>query len=78
MNQTSIYMAEALKQAREAAQRSEVPVGAVIVAKREIIAADGNRTLEMKDPTAHAEILVIRKAANLIGSERLTRRVRFA
>lgn len=51
--------------------RGEVPVGAVLVHDGEIIAADGNRTLELKDPTAHAEMLVIRKAATKLGNERL-------
>ena len=53
----------ALSEAKNAARRDEVPVGAVIVNKNgKIIAKDGNRTQEMKDPTAHAEILTIRKA----------------
>ena len=67
------YMQEALDQARAAAARDETPVGAVIVdpAKGEIIAADGNRTRELNDPTAHAEILAIRAACAKLGSERL-------
>lgn len=64
-------MEDAIRQARLAAKRDEVPVGAVIIHNNEIIAADGNRTLERKDPTAHAEILVIRSAAQKLGSERL-------
>ena len=64
-------MMAALDQAKLAASRGEVPVGAVLVSNNEIIASDGNRTIELKDPTAHAEILVIRKAASLISSERL-------
>lgn len=67
------YMQEALDQAHAAAARDETPVGAVIVdpAKGEIIAADGNRTRELNDPTAHAEILAIRAACAKLGSERL-------
>ena len=66
------YMAEALAEARAAAERGEVPVGAVIVRDGTILARAGNRTLELKDPTAHAELLAIREAAGRIGSERLT------
>ena len=61
----------AFVQARMAGARGEVPVGAVIVRDRAIIAAAGNRTLEDRDPTAHAEMLAIRKAAQALGSERL-------
>jgi tRNA(adenine34) deaminase len=64
-------MAAALDEARAAAARGEVPVGAVIVRGGEILARAGNRTLELKDPTAHAEILAIRAAAQALGSERL-------
>ncbi len=64
-------MALAFAQARLAAARGEVPVGAVIMRNSEMLAADGNRTLELKDPSAHAEMLVIRQAAARIGSERL-------
>lgn len=67
------HMDEALKQARAAALRGEVPVGAVIVAADgRIVAAEGNRTREHKDPTAHAEMLVIRAACDLLKTERLT------
>jgi len=63
----------ALVEARLAAARGEVPVGAVIVAPDgRTFAAAGNRTRELSDPTAHAEILVIREACRLLGSERLT------
>jgi tRNA(Arg) A34 adenosine deaminase TadA len=66
-------MDRALAEAAAAADRGEVPVGAVIVDGRSgaVIAADGNRTLEKKDPTAHAELLAIRAAAGALGSERL-------
>jgi len=65
------YMDMALQEARAAAGRGEVPVGAVLVRGGEVLARAGNRTLELKDPTAHAEILAIRAAAARIGSERL-------
>ncbi len=61
----------ALEQARAAAQRGEVPVGAVIVADGRVVAAAGNRTRELNDPTAHAEILALRAACAAAGSERL-------
>ncbi len=65
-------MAEALEQARAAAARGEVPVGAVIAAPDgRVVAAAGNRTRELNDPTAHAEILAIRAACAAAGSERL-------
>ena len=52
----------ALEEAHKAALRDEVPIGAVIVKDGEILAAHGNRTRELNDPTAHAEILCIREA----------------
>lgn len=65
-------MARALAEARAAAARGEVPVGAVILAPDGIVLASaGNRTLELRDPTAHAEMLVIRAATARLGSERL-------
>jgi tRNA(adenine34) deaminase len=66
------YMGAALAQARIAAERGEVPVGAALVAPDgTIVAADGNRTRENSDPTAHAEINVIRQACEASQSERL-------
>ena len=65
------YMAAALDEARAAATRGEVPVGAVVVRGGEIVARAGNRTRELSDPTAHAEVLAIREACRLAGSERL-------
>ncbi|MEO0328926.1 MAG: nucleoside deaminase [Pseudomonadota bacterium] len=72
MLENASYMEDAFQQAKLAALRDEVPVGAVIVHEDKIIAADGNRNLGLKDPTAHAEILTIRRAARILGSERLT------
>ena len=66
------HMDKALDQARAAAARGEVPVGAVIVDPfGVVVAAAGNRTRELNDPTAHAEILAIRAACAALGSERL-------
>jgi tRNA(adenine34) deaminase len=61
----------ALEQARKAQSAGEVPVGCVIVRQGVVIAAAGNRTLTDRDPTAHAELLAIRAAAQELGSERL-------
>src|SRR3954447_1712319 len=66
------FMDLALKAAETAGKSGEVPIGCVIVRDNEVIAAAGNRTLTERDPTAHAEILAIRLAAEVIGSERLT------
>jgi tRNA(Arg) A34 adenosine deaminase TadA len=65
-------MLAALAEAEAAAVREEVPVGAVIVAGGQIIARAGNRTRELSDPTAHAEMLAIRAACAAVKSERLT------
>ncbi|WP_170788239.1 nucleoside deaminase [Ruegeria lacuscaerulensis] len=65
------FMNIALEQARAAADRGEVPVGAVIVQGDQVVAAAGNRTRELNDPTAHAEILALRAACAEVGSERL-------
>jgi tRNA(Arg) A34 adenosine deaminase TadA len=66
-------MDAALDEARRAAERGEVPVGAVVVgANGVVLAQERNRTIELRDPTAHAEILALRSAATALGSERLT------
>ena len=66
------FMGLALEEARKAAGRGEVPVGAIVVnGVGEVLAAAGNRTRELCDPTAHAEILAIRTACAAQGSERL-------
>jgi tRNA(Arg) A34 adenosine deaminase TadA len=61
----------AFAEARAAAGRGEVPVGAVIMRGSEVLARGSNRIIELKDPTAHAEIIAIRAAAAVLGSERL-------
>lgn len=65
-------MALALEEAEAAAGRGEVPVGAVVVSGNTVIAKAGNRTRELADPTAHAEMLAIREACRKLASERLT------
>jgi tRNA(adenine34) deaminase len=66
------FMDLALKTARNAGKSGEVPIGCVIVRNYEVIATANNRTLTDRDPTAHAEVLAIRRAAERIGTERLT------
>ena len=69
---TNQFMEIALKEARLARDRDEVPVGAIIVDKNNnILASNGNRIIELSDPTAHAEILCIREASKKIKNERL-------
>jgi tRNA(adenine34) deaminase len=66
-------IALALEEAKSAALRGEVPVGAVLLsADGALLAQDGNRILERKDPTAHAEMLVMRQGAQALNNERLT------
>jgi tRNA(adenine34) deaminase len=65
-------MALALEEARRAAARGEVPIGAVLTdPDGKVLAASGNRVEELNDPTAHAELLVIRGAAAAVGAPRL-------
>ena len=67
------HMDLALREAEAAARRGEVPVGAVVVAPDgQVVARAGNRTRELSDPSAHAEMLAIRDACKAAGSERLT------
>lgn len=66
-------IALALAEAQAAAERGEVPVGAVLLAPDgTVLARDGNRIVERRDPTAHAEMLVLRAGAAALGNERLT------
>ncbi|MFG6516201.1 nucleoside deaminase [Sulfitobacter sp. 1A13496] len=66
------YMGQALAEARAAAARGEVPVGAVVVSPTgQIVSAAGNETRARNDPTAHAEMLALRAACAAVGSERL-------
>jgi tRNA(Arg) A34 adenosine deaminase TadA len=64
-------MRAALGEARAAGERGEVPIGAAIVLSGAVVVRAGNRTIELRDPTAHAEMIAIRAAAAALGSERL-------
>ena len=65
------YMELALDEARAAAQRGEVPVGAVVVVGDRVLARAGNRTISDCDPSAHAEVVALRAAAQALGNHRL-------
>ena len=65
------FMQLALAEAHTAAEAGEVPIGALLVQNDEVIARSGNRTIRDNDPTAHAEIVVIRETARLVGNHRL-------
>lgn len=65
------YMKMAIKEAQQAARNGEVPVGAVLVKGNRVLAEDHNRCIGRSDPTAHAEILVLRKAGKALGNYRL-------
>lgn len=71
MPPTNQFMRMALEEAKAAGERGEIPVGAVLVLDGKALARAGNRTRELNDITAHAEILVLREAARLLGNERL-------
>ena len=66
------FMNLALSEARKAGQKNEIPIGAVLIAENdELLSAAHNKTIILKDPTAHAEILALRSAAEKIGNYRL-------
>jgi tRNA(Arg) A34 adenosine deaminase TadA len=65
------YMKMALREAKKAGERGEVPIGAVLVRGNQVISKDHNRCIELNDPTAHAEILVLRKGGKVLGNYRL-------
>ncbi len=71
MSETFDPMGIALDEAKEAATRGEVPIGAVVVHDGKMLARAGNETIARDDPTAHAEMVAIRAAAAAIGSQRL-------
>lgn len=72
MVKTNRFMELALAEARAAGKRGEIPIGAVVVLDGTVIGQAGNRTRELNDVTAHAEIAAIREAATAAGNERLT------
>ena len=65
------YMKMAIKEAGQAARSGEVPVGAVLVKGDRVLAEDHNQCIKQSDPTAHAEVLVLRKAGEVLGNYRL-------
>ena len=66
------FMREALKEAQNALDKDEVPVGAVVVYKNKVIARGHNQVESLKDPTAHAEMLALTSATNYLGSKWLS------
>jgi tRNA(adenine34) deaminase len=71
------YMKMALEEAQKAGRNGEVPVGAVLVKGDQVLARDHNRCIEYHDPTAHAEILVLRKGGEASGNYRLNETVMY-
>jgi tRNA(adenine34) deaminase len=65
------YMTQALKEAKKAFDEDEVPIGAVVVLNGKIIARGSNMTEKLNDPTAHAEMIALTSAFNLLGSKYL-------
>src|SRR4030043_184757 len=65
------HMRMALEEAEKAGQRGEVPVGAVLLKGSQVLAKDHNRCLELSDPTAHAEVLVLRRGGKILKNYRL-------
>ncbi len=70
-------MKMALEEAEEAGQKGEIPVGAILLKGDCVIAKDHNRCIELSDPTAHAEILVLRKGGEILRNYRLTETVMY-
>jgi tRNA(adenine34) deaminase len=73
MDPDLLFMQQALEEAHSAALAGEVPIGAILVRDGDLIARSGNRTIRDIDPTAHAEMVVLREAARVIGNHRLAR-----
>jgi tRNA(adenine34) deaminase len=66
-----VYMKMALEEAEKAGARGEVPVGAILLKGDQVLAKDHNRCIELSDPTAHAEVLVLRKGGKILKNYRL-------
>ena len=71
------YMKMALEEAEKASQRGEIPVGAILLKGDQVLARDHNRCIELSDPTAHAEILVLRKGGKILRNYRLEETVMY-
>ena len=71
------YMKMALEEAEKAGQGGEIPVGAVLLKGDQVLAKDHNRCIELNDPTAHAEILVLRKGGKILRNYRLSETVMY-
>jgi tRNA(adenine34) deaminase len=71
------YMRMALEEAEKASQRGEIPVGAILLKGDQVLARDHNRCIELSDPTAHAEILVLRKGGEILRNYRLEETVMY-
>ena len=71
-NCVETWMEVALKEARQAASEGEVPIGAVAVREQGILCSDHNRSIQLSDPTAHAEVLVLREAGRRLANYRLS------
>jgi tRNA(adenine34) deaminase len=71
MDNDAGFMQQALEEARASATAGEVPIGAILVYEGKIVARSGNRTIRDCDPTAHAEMVVLREASRAIGNYRL-------
>ena len=71
------YMRMALEEAEQAGRKGEVPVGALLIKEDRVLARDHNRCIELNDPTAHAEVLVLRKAGKISKNYRLTHTVMY-
>lgn len=72
MNTDTIFMGEALKEAKKALKKGEVPIGAVLVVEGKVVARGRNERETKHDPSAHAELIAIRKASRKLGSWRLS------
>ena len=70
-------MKMALEEAEQGFENGEVPVGAILLREQQVLAKDHNRCIELNDPTAHAEVLVLRKAGEVLGNYRLNETVMY-
>jgi tRNA(Arg) A34 adenosine deaminase TadA len=71
------YMRIALEEAKKAAQKGEIPVGAILLKGDQVLAKDHNRCIELSDPTAHAEVLVLRRGGEILRNYRLNNTIMY-